>query len=290
MTAAIEAPPPWWGAARAVAGGARRVLVVGAVDTGKSTFCRWLLGEATAVGIAAAMVDADPGQPGLGPPACLAAGLPGRAPERLRFLGVLEPLRRRQALLDAISDLTRDAAAGAERLVVVNTCGFIHGAGAALQAATLRAVRPDLVVCLEREAEAAALRRLLAAEAPLLPLPSSPAVRRKSHAARRRLRAETLARHFEAAREVVARDDTVAVEALLPLPEPLPTGLLCAVADAAGVDLALALLRGRTAAGWWLLTAADPGRAARVRLGGLVVEGGWDAVAVPQAPPRSGRS
>lgn len=274
----LDVPAAWAAALDAVAAGARRVMVVGATDTGKSTFCRWL----AAAGLPAVLVDADPGQPGLGPPACAALGRPGEPVERLVFLGVLEPLRARAALLAAAARLAEAGAAGG-RLVVVNTCGFIRGPGQRLQTATAQAVRPDLVVCLERTTEAAALAEALAARTPVLRLPSSPAVRRKSQARRRRLREAALAAAFVGAVEQRVPADRLPVERLVPLPEPVPPRLLCALADAAGDDTALALLLGADAGGLRLLTTGDPATAHRLRTGALVVAEDGAATALP--PP-----
>ncbi|SOD95215.1 Clp1/GlmU family protein [Caenispirillum bisanense] len=275
----LDVPAAWTAALDAVAAGVRRVMVVGATDTGKTTFCRWL---AAAASRAAVLVDADPGQPGLGPPACAALGRPGEPVERLVFLGVLEPLRARAALLAAAARLT-DAGARGGRLVVVNTCGFVRGPGQRLQTATAQAVRPDLVVCLERTTEAAALAEALAARTPVLRLPSSPAVRRKSQAQRRRLRETALAAAFAGAAETRVPADRLPVERLVALAEPLPPRLLCALADAAGDDTALALLLGEDAGSLRLLTAGDPAAAVRLRTGALVVAEDGAATVVP--PP-----
>lgn len=279
MTDAAAVPESWQAAARAVAGGARRVLVVGATDTGKSTFCRWLLAQAPTPAL---LLDADPGQPGLGPPGCVALGSPETGMvERFVFLGVLEPIRRFQALVAAVRRL-----AATDRPLVVNTCGFIKGPGAALQRATLRAVRPDLVVCLDRRDESAGLRETLAAEAPLLPLPTSPEVRRKSRHVRAQWRAEALRRAFEDARERTVPRGALAPAPLLPLPDPWPPRLLCALADAAGEDRALALLLAAEGETLRLLTPADPADAARLRVGAVAVGEDWGTEAVPpQARP-----
>jgi polynucleotide 5'-hydroxyl-kinase GRC3/NOL9 len=63
--------PPDWAAAmeRIAAGDVRRVLVLGPGDAGKSTFCRVLLRHAVRNGRGVALLDADPGQKLVGPPA-----------------------------------------------------------------------------------------------------------------------------------------------------------------------------------------------------------------------------
>lgn len=58
-----EVPSEWVDAAAQIgAGKARRVVVIGAVDSGKSTLCRFLLSEARRAGRSPALLDCDVGQ------------------------------------------------------------------------------------------------------------------------------------------------------------------------------------------------------------------------------------
>jgi polynucleotide 5'-kinase involved in rRNA processing len=52
----------------------RRVVVLGASDRGKSTFCRFLAQQLALADVGMSLLDADPGQKMLGPPACVTAG------------------------------------------------------------------------------------------------------------------------------------------------------------------------------------------------------------------------
>ncbi len=68
----VQIPPDWDDAAARIAnGGLRRVMVLGAADGGKSTFCRFLLDELRARDRRAALLDADIGQKTVSPPACV---------------------------------------------------------------------------------------------------------------------------------------------------------------------------------------------------------------------------
>jgi polynucleotide 5'-hydroxyl-kinase GRC3/NOL9 len=68
-------PSAWLDAARQIIReGVRHVLVLGAVDVGKSTFCRELLRAANGAGKAARLIDSDVGQKMVGPPACVTLG------------------------------------------------------------------------------------------------------------------------------------------------------------------------------------------------------------------------
>jgi polynucleotide 5'-hydroxyl-kinase GRC3/NOL9 len=191
--------PPGWAAAmdRIAAGGVRRVLLLGPGDAGKSTFCRVLLRHAARTGREVELLDVDPGQKLVGPPACVTLGR-GEPPalSALAFTGALDPLRGWRRSVAGVGRL----AAGAARsgLLVANTSGLLAGAGRRLKAAEIAAVRPDLLVAL---GEGADLEAVLAdhGEIPALRLARSPLARRKGAGERRALRREAFRNYFAAA-------------------------------------------------------------------------------------------
>src|SRR5437764_3353946 len=89
----------WRAAALRIAGDARRLIVVGGTDTGKTTFCTLVANEALAKGRRVAVLDCDLGQAEIGPPACVGLGLPTERigslgdvrPASLAFLGLTSP-------------------------------------------------------------------------------------------------------------------------------------------------------------------------------------------------------
>src|SRR3954447_17169286 len=92
-------PPGWRAAVAAVThADVRRVMVIGAADVGKSTFCRILLGAARASGRTAALLDTDVGQKTVGPPACVTAS--EASGSRLVFVGTTDPVRGRRHVVD----------------------------------------------------------------------------------------------------------------------------------------------------------------------------------------------
>jgi polynucleotide 5'-hydroxyl-kinase GRC3/NOL9 len=137
------------------------VLLVGAPDTGKSTFARRLLGVAASAGVSAAYVDADVDQTTTGPPACV--GLhwvhrPGdladlaRA-DALEFVGSINPEGVVLQQVVATAKLVELGRSEAE-LVVVDTTGAISGVvGQTLKYHKMELCRPDVVVGLQRGGE-----------------------------------------------------------------------------------------------------------------------------------------
>src|SRR3954471_20845945 len=97
-------PPGWSTAVAAITHpDVRRVMVIGAADIGKSTFCRVLLGAARASGRTAALLDADVGQKTVGPPACVTAS--EASGSRLVFVGTTDPVRGWRCVVDGTRTL-----------------------------------------------------------------------------------------------------------------------------------------------------------------------------------------
>ena len=137
------------------------VLLVGAPDTGKSTFARRLLGAALSAGVSVAYVDADIDQPTCGPPACVGlhwvrrpADLADlRRADALEFVGSINPDGAVLEQVVATAKLVELARPEAD-LVVIDTTGAISGVvGQTLKYHKMELCRPDVVVGLQRGGE-----------------------------------------------------------------------------------------------------------------------------------------
>jgi polynucleotide 5'-kinase involved in rRNA processing len=137
------------------------VLLVGAPDTGKSTFARRLLGAAVAAGVSAGYVDADIDEPTCGPPACVGLHWVRRATDladlrradALEFVGSINPEDVVLEQVVATAKLVELARAEAD-LVVIDTTGAISGVvGQTLKYHKMELCRPDVVVGLQRGGE-----------------------------------------------------------------------------------------------------------------------------------------
>ncbi|HYF11876.1 MAG TPA: Clp1/GlmU family protein, partial [Actinomycetota bacterium] len=131
------------------------VMLVGGLDTGKSTLSRRLLEAAVAAGRPAAYVDADLGQKTVGPPATMAMRVvrsaddlaPGRFEEAdaLAFVGATSPQGHMVQVISAVASLHRRALEAGAELVVVDTSGMVSGVyGQILKYHKVEMVRPDL--------------------------------------------------------------------------------------------------------------------------------------------------
>jgi polynucleotide 5'-hydroxyl-kinase GRC3/NOL9 len=235
--AVLQVPPAWDAAAQHISRHAlRRKFVIGATDTGKSTFCRILVDQAIRSSRSTALLDADVGQKIVGPPACVTIDDPHGL--SLAFVGSTDPVLGWQRLEGTrrLAQLT-DA-----DCLIVNTSGLLVGPGCSLKAAKIDALRPALLIAV---GEGRALEQIARAALDLLILcvPSSPEARRKTNGERRTARREAFRRYFSRSGLLKLKSGMLApsgVEA------PLPTRLLLGLSCGAGHDLGLGLLLNRT--------------------------------------------
>jgi polynucleotide 5'-hydroxyl-kinase GRC3/NOL9 len=110
-------------------------VVVGDVDTGKSSFCVLLSNAAFAAGLPAVAVDSDIGQSEIGPPGTIGLGvveseietLSQLRPKSLYFVGSTSPPGHLVATITGTKKMCEQGLELGRRLVIVDTCGFIHG-------------------------------------------------------------------------------------------------------------------------------------------------------------------
>lgn len=138
------------------------VYILGAVDTGKTTLCRFLIDRLTKK-FATAHIDCDPGQSLIGPPTTIgmriySPGQPGGETPVLRFVGSNSPQGHMLQTLSAIKNLTERAfAVGAQR-VILDSSGYVLGNPAReFQFQVIDLVKPHYVVALRQGNELAGL-------------------------------------------------------------------------------------------------------------------------------------
>ena len=142
----------------------RTVVLIGGLDTGKSTLSRELLRAAVGVGRPSAYIDADLGQKTIGPPATVglkAIGAPeDLAPDALAgadelwFVGSTSPEGHLLQVVTGVANLFRRAKEAGADFVVVDSSGLVSGVyGQILKYHKVEMLRPDLVVGLQRGEE-----------------------------------------------------------------------------------------------------------------------------------------
>jgi polynucleotide 5'-hydroxyl-kinase GRC3/NOL9 len=249
----------------------RKVLVIGHVDTGKSTFCAFLSRRILAAQSTVAIVDADIGQKDIGPPATITLGYPSCTqsladlqPAALYFVGAVSPAKR---LLPMVVGSKQLVDAARSDFILINTTGFIHGAGRILKHYKIEALQPDVIVALEHDAE---LHPITQAYRNYRIKRLRPSVHARSKTPQDRLAARQRAflKYFRPAKEVTIPRDRLILQRSM-VGQRLEEHLLCGVADSANRGLGLAIITdANTAKEYLSLLTPVPATDIRVLQGG----------------------
>jgi polynucleotide 5'-hydroxyl-kinase GRC3/NOL9 len=135
------------------------IIVIGSVDTGKSTLSDYLFQNLNTPTNLTALIDADLGQSVIGPPATVGLSL-GTAssnmlhPVCLRFVGSTSPRAHMLQSIVAVKKLVAKAIYMKARNIVIDTSGFITGAiGQEFKFQKIDLIGPTHVVALEKKSE-----------------------------------------------------------------------------------------------------------------------------------------
>lgn len=172
------------------------VMIIGGVDSGKTSFCVYLANRALKMKRRVTIIDADLGQADVGPPSTIGScriTKPIRDPfqmnaENICFIGVTSPSNASAAVVDAIARLKEKALKRPVSILIINTDGWIEGEDAVRHKLSLiRQVKPDVLIGIQQQNE---LTFLLGAvtETQKMPVESSPAVRKRDREERKLLR------------------------------------------------------------------------------------------------------
>jgi polynucleotide 5'-hydroxyl-kinase GRC3/NOL9 len=188
------------------------ILVVGATDTGKTTFARYLYHRLEPHHERLAFVDGDMGQATLGPPTTMTlalssggkAGFPPDGPRYHIFVGDISPARHMLPTVVGGHRLVRKAREGGATAIVFDTTGLVAASrgGGALKRALVDMLQVQVVVGLQRGSE---LEHLLvplrrSKRTRVIDRPVAEAVKRRDVEIRQRHRAEQYRRAFDGAR------------------------------------------------------------------------------------------
>jgi len=158
----VDIPLSWEKAADKIASrSCRRILVIGATDRGKSSFCKFISRRLMSAGHKVAVVDGDIGQKDIGPPATITLGYPVAAadtlqvkPAALYFVGTVSPVGHFIPMIVGTRRLMEEARSD---FVIINTTGFIHGGGRDLKGYLIELVQPATIVAIEKQGELQAI-------------------------------------------------------------------------------------------------------------------------------------
>jgi polynucleotide 5'-kinase involved in rRNA processing len=140
------------------------VMLLGGIDTGKTTFGRELASRAVAAHIPTAIVDADIVQSTVGPPTTVGLKLLTassdlsaeslRSPDGLGFVGSLVPKGHLLPLITSTAKLVNRARRAGSKLIIIDTTSLVSGIyGQTLKFFKLELIEPDFVIAFERGGE-----------------------------------------------------------------------------------------------------------------------------------------
>ncbi len=208
----------------------RTVLLLGGLDSGKSSLARRMLHDALEAGRTGAFLDGDLGQKSVGPPAtvCLKhiRAREDLEPERLSsldalaFVGSTSPQGHLLPLVTGIARLLRRAREEGSDLVVIDTSGMVTGIyGQLVKFHKVEMLEPDLVVGLRRGQELdpvlGVIQRFFSTE--VVSLGVHPDVRTTSVEQRAENRTQAMRRYFDGHLQRFRIKRTVFMPALPPL-------------------------------------------------------------------------
>lgn len=140
----------------------RKVFILGAAGTGKTSFAAFLTSVAAEAGLRAAVIDADVGQAEIGPPGAVGLGFTTSPVERLRdvpsaeafFVGSNSPELLSFTTIAAAKSAVDAALSERPDIVIIDTTGLVWGRTARfLKNAKIELIQPTHIVALQRELE-----------------------------------------------------------------------------------------------------------------------------------------
>ncbi len=189
-----------------------KVMIIGDVDSGKTTFAAYLSNRAFDAAFDVAVVDADPGQGEISPPTTVGFGflecgitsLNNIPLERAYFIGSTSPSEFPTRIIVGARALTEKALAKEADLVVVNTCGWVAGKKARdYKISLIQSIAPDFLVIIQRGTELEPLIKVFerVKMSKVLRITTSPASRVRSREERKMRREDAYQRYFAKSRE-----------------------------------------------------------------------------------------
>jgi len=142
------------------------IMVLGTMDSGKTSFCTYLVNKLLGQKKKVAVLDGDLGQSDIGPPCTVAYALPSKPitdPFNLRarnavFIGVTSPESAVDKVIEGLTTLKQEALNSNPDAIITNTDGWIEGEGALKYKTRLaEAIKPDIIFCIQQKDELAQL-------------------------------------------------------------------------------------------------------------------------------------
>jgi polynucleotide 5'-hydroxyl-kinase GRC3/NOL9 len=141
-------------------------MVVGTVDSGKTSFCTYLVNKVLGEKRKVAVLDGDLGQSDIGPPSTIAYAFVTRPitdlfslrAKNAFFIGETSPSKVTDKVIAALAFLKKEILASNAEFVVLNTDGWVEGECASnYKIQLIEELKPDVVFCIQQKDELAPL-------------------------------------------------------------------------------------------------------------------------------------
>ena len=191
-------PPSWENAAKEVLSLKKpvTVMVMGGVDSGKTSFCTFLANEALRKKWKTGIIDADLGQSDVGPPSTVGFNFVSEPvkdlfeikAENAYFVGLTSPSGAVNKIIKGLTELKNRAMEADVDFLIVNTDGWVDGEEAVKYKIQLtKTVSPSVIVGIRQEDELTPILTALK-EAKVLSIDSPQLVQRRNREKRKILR------------------------------------------------------------------------------------------------------
>jgi len=173
------------------------VMVMGGVDSGKTTFCVYLANKALRDGWKPVVIDGDLGQSDIGPPSTIGFSrvtkpmkdLFEMEAENTCFVGVTSPSLAVNKVVKGLTSIKSRVSQKDVDLLIVNTDGWVEGEEAVRYKAQLaERVSPDIVVGIQQTDELTPILTLLKEKRRVIAIESSQVIRKRNREKRKTLR------------------------------------------------------------------------------------------------------
>jgi polynucleotide 5'-hydroxyl-kinase GRC3/NOL9 len=249
-------PPSWVESFEVLMGFKKKpviAMVVGKVDSGKSSFCTYLINRLVSSKWRVAVLDGDLGQSDVGPPSTVGYAfvytplteLFNLEAENAFFVGVTSPSEAVNETIEGLVLMKTEVLGKAADFIVVNTDGWVEGEEAVKYKLQLaEKLEPDVVLCIQQEDE---LKPLLSAlEKFVKTVVETPrAIRHRSVEKRKNLRELSYAKYLRDAKVKTWVLNQVRIEGenALPARQDKTRGLLLGMYDSKSKFLGIGVLR-----------------------------------------------
>ena len=204
-------PQSWINAVKVLRGFQKKpavVMVVGKADSGKTSFCTYLVNSLVSSNYQVAVLDGDLGQADVGPPCTVAYAFVTKPlmelydlkAQNAYFVGATSPSAAVNKAIEGMALMKAEISGMIADYVIVNTDGWVEGEDAAkykLQLADV--IKPNLIVCIQQETELDPLLVTLK-KYEVMTAESSLAVKQRSMEKRKNLRELSYAKYLKDAK------------------------------------------------------------------------------------------